>query len=110
MDEPTVLSEQEDQLDSKLKNVKKSSEKISEDRQLRAELKKREYEQTQELLVSLTNELYEKIEKLDSPKEKPRFKKSNIKKDSKPKKTTKTLNGKNEYFSDLSWYRNKLGE
>ena len=83
-----------------------SEEKISINRKLRDDIKRREQEQTQELLIGLTNELFEKVEKL-SAKEK-----SNAKKTRKEKsKSQKTISSKAESkieFTDLSWYREKL--
>ena len=83
-----------------------SEEKILIDRKLRDDIKRREQEQTQELLVGLTNELFEKVEKLSAKK------KSNTKKITKEKSEFQKTNYSNVEskieFADLSWYREKL--
>ena len=83
-----------------------SEEKILIDRKLRDDIKRREQEQTQELLVGLTNELFEKVEKLSTKR------KSNTKKSTKPKSEFQRTNSSEEEskieFADLSWYREKL--
>jgi hypothetical protein len=83
-----------------------SEEKISINRKLRDDIKRREQEQTQELLIGLTNELFEKVEKL-SAKEKLNAKKTRKEK-SKSQKTTSSKAESKIEFTDLSWYREKL--
>ena len=67
-----------------------------------------ELEQTQELLVGLTNELFNKIEKLEK-KEKSKDEEIDIKKE---KSENEEINSPKEEskieFTDLSWYREKL--
>jgi len=83
-----------------------SEEKITLTRELRDEMKRREQEQTQELLVGITNELFEKVEKL-SAKEKSRGKKI-TKEKSKPQKTSISKEKSKIEFTDLTWYKKKL--
>jgi hypothetical protein len=82
-----------------------SEEKMMLNRELRDEMKRREQEQTHELLVGITNELFEKVEKL-SAKEKSRAKKITREKSKSPKRDS-SKKSKIE-FTDLSWYREKL--
>ena len=82
-----------------------SEEKISIERKLRDDIKRREQEQTQELLVGLTNELFEKVEKMSAKK------KSNAENTAVEKSESQTTSVEAESkieFSDLSWYREKL--
>jgi hypothetical protein len=82
-----------------------SEEKTSIERKLRDDIKRREQEQTQELLVGLTNELFEKVEKMSAKK------KSNAENTAVEKSESQTTSGGAESkieFSDLSWYREKL--
>ncbi len=69
------------------------------------EIKQRELEQTQELLVGLTQELFNKIEELESKKKtenvvesKEEFEEEQVE----PQGQTKIE------FTDLSWYQEKL--
>jgi hypothetical protein len=83
-----------------------SEEKISIERKLRDDIKRREQEQTQKLLVGLTNELFEKVEKM-SAKKKLNEQKTTVEKS----ESQETTSGEAEFkieFSDLSWYREKL--
>ena len=50
----------------------KSDEKIIHIQKSVDDIKRRELEQTQELLVGLTNELFDKVEKMSTSKEKSR--------------------------------------
>jgi hypothetical protein len=80
-------------------------EKITHNKKIRYEMKRREQVQTQELLVGLTNELFEKVKKL-SEKEK-----SNAKKITKEKSKSQKKNTEKDskiVFTDLTWYREKL--
>ena len=74
----------------------KSDEKIDQIQKSVDDMKRRELEQTQKLLVGLTNELFDKVEKMNPTKEE-----SKVEKMSASEKTP-------EYFSDISWYRKKL--
>ena len=90
----------------KVVKMEKPDEKIEPITEPRNILKSRELEQTQELLMNLTNELFNKIEKLEK-KEKIKNKKVNTeeksqKKESQKKEPTKFV------FSDISWYKEKL--
>ena len=92
--ELTVLDEEES--DQKNDPVTKSNDL----------LRHRESEQTQQLLVGLVQELYNKIEKLES-KRKSKAKESKSTKNSKDKES-KSKEECNIEFSDLSWYKKKL--
>jgi len=83
-----------------------SEEKITLNRELRDDMKRREQEQTQELLVGITNELFEKVEKL-SAKEKSRAKKI-TKEKLKDQKTSISKEKSKIEFTDLTWYKIKL--
>lgn len=83
-----------------------SEEKISIERKLRDDIKRREQEQTQELLVGLTNELFEKVEKM-SAKKKSNAENTAVEKSESQETTSSEAESKIE-FSDLSWYREKL--
>jgi hypothetical protein len=92
------------QTESKLRYDEILDEKTPLNRELRDDMKRREQEQTQELLICLTNELFERVEKISAKK------KSNTRKSTKTK-SPKTSFSKKEskiVFSDLSWYREKL--
>jgi len=69
-------------------------------------IKRREFEQTQELLVGLTNELFEKVEKMNAKtkesKTDERILVDKSSQDEEENKETKIV------FSDLSWYKKKL--
>lgn len=82
-----------------------TEEKLTHNRELRDEMKRREQEQTQELLVGFTNELYEKVEKL-SAKENSNSKEITKEKSKSQKKTTEKKS--KIIFSDLTWYRERL--
>ena len=67
-----------------------------------------ELEQTQELLVGLTNELFEKVERMESKKKSTNKKMNTTKKASKNKEKNSPKENSNIIFSDLTWYRKKL--
>jgi len=75
----------------------KSDEKIDQIQKSVDDIKRRELEQTQKLLVGLTNELFDKVEKMN-----PTMEESKVEKMSASEKTPKFK------FSDISWYRKKL--
>jgi len=77
--------------------IKTSEEKFKPIEEPEVVLKHREFVQTQELLVGLTNELFDKVEKMNPTKEE-----SKVEEMSTSKKTSKIE------FTDLSWYRKKL--
>ena len=91
-----------------LKVVKmgKPDEKIEPIMEPRDILKTRELEQTLELLVNLTDTLFNKIEKLEK-KEKSKNKKMNTQEKLEKKKPQKKEPCK-IVFSDISWYKEKL--
>jgi len=72
-------------------------------------LKHREFEQTQKLLVGLTNELFDQVEKMSNPKEKSNGQKmSNPKEKSNGQKMSTSKEKSKFEFTDLSWYKKKL--
>ena len=79
--------------------IKDSEEKLKPIEEPEVVLKHREFEQTQELLVGLTNELFDKVEKMSTPMEKP-----NGQETSTSKEISKIQ------FTDLSWYKKKLDD
>lgn len=79
----------------RIEKIEKSNERIEPSRELMDIIKIRELEQTKELLVGLTNELFNKIEILEKKKE------------SKAEEFETREECKIE-FSDLSWYTEKL--
>ena len=83
-------------------------EKITFSKKAQSELKSREAQQTQELLVAITNDLYDKVEKLNS-KENLEETTSNLDENPLEKKSNPREKAQIE-FSDLSWYRKKLDE
>ena len=83
--------------DSKKLDPSLLTEKINSIKESMDDIKRREFEQTQELLVSLTNELFDKVEKMSTSKEIPKIK----------EKSTQKEIPKIE-FTDISWYRKKL--
>jgi len=70
------------------------------------DIKRREFEQTQELLVGLTNELFEKVEKINAKTKESKTDEvilvDKSSQDEEESKETKIV------FSDLSWYKKKL--
>ena len=60
--------------DSKKLDPSLLTEKINSIKESMDDFKRREVEQTQELLVSLTNELFDKVEKMSTSKEIPKIK------------------------------------
>ena len=88
--------------------MEKSKEKIKLIKESKNVLKRRELEQTQELLVGLTNELFNKIEKMEK-KETSENKEFDTGKETSESDEINTPKEKSKIeFSDLSWYRNKL--
>lgn len=77
-------------------------EQIIHDRKLRDDMKSKEEEQTQKLLIALTNELFEKVERINKMENQN---KSEVAK-SEDIKTSNQIS-KIE-FTDISWYREKL--
>lgn len=81
--------------------IEMNEEKITHDRESGADIKRREQEQKQELLVALTNKLFEQVEKISAKKPKStKNTKSNPKEKSTPKSKIE--------FTGLSWYKSKL--
>lgn len=77
-------------------------EKIPHDRKLRDDMKRREQEQTQNLLIGLTNELFEKIERINKMKNENKNKVTKS-------EDKETFNQIHKFeFTDISWYREKL--
>ncbi len=89
--------------------IKDSEEKLKPIEEPEVVLKHREFEQTQELLVGLTNELFDKVEKMSTPMEKPNGQKTStpMEKPNGQKMSTSKEKSKIE-FTDLSWYKKKL--
>ena len=89
----------------KIEKIEKSDDKI-EPYNESMDIKIRELQETKELLVRLTNQMFNKIESLEKKKES-----ENQKIKTKKKVQSKSLEKKKEskfVFSDLSWYREKL--
>ena len=77
--------------------IKDNEEKIRPIEEPEVVLKHREFEQTQKLLVGLTNELFDQVEKMSTSKEKPEGQEMSA-----SKEESKIV------FTDLSWYKKKL--
>ena len=89
--------------------IKDSEEKIKPIEEPEVVLKHREFEQTQELLVGLTNELFDQVEKMSTPKKKPNGQKTSTPKEKPNGQKMSTSKEKSKIeFTDLSWYRKKL--
>ena len=70
------------------------------------DIKRCEFEQTQELLVGLTNKLFEKVEKMNAKtKESKTDERILVDKSSQEEEENKETK---IVFSDLSWYKDKL--
>ena len=90
----------------RIEKIEKSDEKIEPCDESMDIIKIRELEQIKELLVGLTNELFNKIESLEKKEE---SKNQKIKTKEKPQ--NENVEEKEEckiVFSDLSWYKEKL--
>jgi len=90
----------------RIEKIEKSDDKIEPYNESMDIIKIRELEQTKELLVGLTNELFNKIESLEKKEES-----ENQKIKTKEKVQSESLEKKEEskiVFSDLSWYKEKL--
>jgi dGTP triphosphohydrolase len=98
------MSETQKHLGCKI--MEKNSQKNHSFKETTDAINLREFEQTQELLVGLTNELFEKVEKMNSKtKESKTVERILVDKSSQEEeenKETKII------FSDLSWYKKKL--
>ena len=89
--------------------IKDNEEKIRPIEEPEVVLKHREFEQTQKLLVGLTNELFDQVEKMSNSKEKPNGQKTSTSKEKPNGQKTSTSKEKPKFeFTDLSWYRKKL--
>lgn len=92
----------------KMKIMEQSKDKIKPVEETKDIFKRSELEQTQELLVGLTSELFNKIEKLEK-KEKSKDEEIDLKKE---KSANEEMDSPKEEskieFTDLSWYREKL--
>ena len=89
----------------KIEKIEKSDDKI-EPYNESMDIKIRELQETKELLVRLTNQMFNKIESLEKKK-----KSENQKIKTKKKVQSKSLEKKKEskfVFSDITWYREKL--
>ena len=89
----------------KIEKIEKSDDKI-EPYNESMDIKIRELQETKELLVRLTNQMFNKIESLEKKEES-----ENQKIKTKEKVQSESLEKKEEskiVFSDLSWYREKL--
>ncbi len=80
-----------------IENREKSDQKIDHIQKSMDDIKRRELEQIQKLLVDLINELFDKIEKMNPTKEE-----SKIEEMSTSEETPKFK------FSDISWYKKFL--
>lgn len=73
-------------------------------------LKHRESEQVQELLVGLTNELFNKIEQINPSKKECKNEEENLVADDPIIEETNPMREECKIeFSDISWYKEKLG-
>ncbi len=90
----------------KIEKIEKYDDKIEPYNESMDMIKIQELEQTKELLVHLTNKLFNKIESLEK-KEKSETQKIKTKKKVQSKRLKKK-EGSKIVFSDLSWYRDKL--
>jgi len=86
----------------------KSDEKIDQIQKSVDDMKRRELEQTQKLLVGLTNELFDKVEKMNPTKEESKVEEMNPTKEESKVEKMSASEKTPEYFSDISWYRKKL--
>ena len=86
--------------------MKKNNEKNHSLKETKDDIKRREFEQTQELLVGLTNELFEKVKKMNLKTKESKTDEGILSdkssQEEEENKETKIV------FSDLSWYKKKL--
>jgi hypothetical protein len=98
------MSETQKHLGCKI--MEKNNQKNHSFKETTDDIKRREFEQTQELLVGLTNELFEKVEKMNSKTEEAKTDEMILvdksSQEEEKNKETKIV------FSDLSWYKKKL--
>ena len=88
----------------------KSDEKIDRIQKSVDDIKRRELEQIQELLVGLTQELFDKIEKMNPTKDVSKVEELNPTKDVSKVEEMSTSEETSKFeFSDISWYKKKLG-
>ena len=94
-----------------LKNgiIKTSEEKFKPIEEPEVVLKHREFVQTQELLVGLTTELFDQVQKMNPTKEESKIEEMNpTKEESKIEEMSTSKKTSKIEFTDLSWYRKKL--
>ncbi len=80
-----------------IENREKSDQKIDHIQKSMDDIKRRELEQIQKLLVDLINELFDRIEKMNPTKE-----------ESKVEEMSTSEEAPKFKFSDISWYKKQL--
>ncbi len=92
-----------------IENREKSDQKIDHIQKSMDDIKRRELEQIQKLLVDLINELFDRIEKMNPTKEKSKVEEMNpTKEESKVEETSTSEETPKFKFSDISWYKKQL--
>ena len=92
-----------------IENMEKSDQKIDHIQKSMDDIKRRELEQIQKLLVDLINELFDRIEKMNPTKEESKVEEMNpTKEESKVEEMSTSEETPKFKFSDISWYKKKL--
>jgi len=87
----------------------KSDQKIDHIQKSMDDVKRRELEQIQKLLVDLINELFDRIEKMNPTKEESKVEEMNpTKEESKVEEMSTSEETPKFKFSDISWYKKLL--
>jgi len=87
----------------------KSDQKIDHIQKSMDDIKRRELEQIQKLLVDLINELFDRIEKMNPTKEESKVEEMNpTKEESKVEEMSTSEETPKFKFSDISWYKKLL--
>jgi len=87
----------------------KSDQKIDHIQKSMDDVKRRELEQIQKLLVDLINELFDRIEKMNPTKEESKDEEMNpTKEESKVEEISTSEETPKFKFSDISWYKKQL--
>ena len=92
-----------------IENREKSDQPIDHIQKSMDDIKRRELEQIQKLLVDLINELFDRIEKMNPTKEEPKVEEMNpTKEESKVEEMSTSEEASKFKFSDISWYQKQL--
>jgi len=92
-----------------IENREKSDQKIDHIQKSMDDIKRRELEQIQKLLVDLINELFDRIEKMNPTKVESKVEKMNpTKAESKVEEMSTSEETPKFKFSDISWYKKQL--